>query len=257
MQSETDKIVSAPGLSPTERKLADDILCERMERFNSVNELWDKIHEIQQELAESGRPLLQGSQSTLGTAEDRSPGDFKQPELTALQRTVSEEGMKVYNTLQAMQRSQQDLQERLSKLERTVHTDSLERLSKPERTAPTAGLDIIQRHLDEAANLQERAPIDGMRDVSFEGEQDLQQLTQQVHKLVATVGEQADAVSSIRRTLVESSLNMPLQAISSSRMALRASELTLEQRQLALKSLSEKENSLRTNLAALTRGPPR
>lgn len=284
--------VGEPRLSPTERKLAQDILNERMERFNAVNELWDKIHEMQQ-----GRGgLVQASRSNT----DRSSGSIAKPsevdtgrlvrlhaELALLDQKMTEEGSRLLKKLQELQSSQRCLEERFSKLEPEEQRELVGRGRRADlpgdgvapahddrggRQAPQDAADKVLkvlRGLEErlsklelelrsgaAAHLgHERSSLGSRSPLRGEGDSPQDDLRRKLNVLEEMGNQhgkemkrQAEQVGSLQQAARAMDFLLPLQAIFSSQMTLRAFEMSRQQRTAYLDSLREKEASLRSRM---------
>merc|ERR1712183_1009313 len=74
----------------------------------------------------------------------------------------------------------------------------------------------------------------------------MEALQKKIKQLDEKLERQAGELSLWRQVLIEVNLTLPLHAVRASRIALRSTELSAEERRLVLESLESKESKIRT-----------
>jgi len=213
-------------LTATEKKLAKDILCERMERFAAVNELWEMIHNLEKKRDSGATPA--GATSPLNSQKEAAGSKTEMQQMKSLIKVESD---KVWKRLNALQTEGQRIERQLKLLEADVKN----------------GTEVLKSN--GAAGTVDPASLPAMPR-SVGQTQDASALERSVQTLEERMNEQAAEVSGVCQMLTESRLLLPLQAIRACRMALRVSTLDDKQREETKQALAAQEAAIRSKVTA-------
>lgn len=260
-------------MTAAERQLTRHIIGERDERVRAVNDLWAKLRELQEEIGKAGQ--TSGSAQTCG-AISRSSNDSRlhesHPVVAEMQalRVQLQSQQRQMDThdghFNQVDRNFSELKASLQKAELDIRGKFKEELSalvvrlseEGHARFGTAQDDEQVHHQCAAAPLgsgtggsEWRFGFESLLDKSDSGKPDdvsLVSLRSAVSAIEVRQQQLLDELSTLRALLIEVHVNLPLHAVRASRIALRSTELSREERKLALASLESKEQQIRSDI---------
>jgi len=268
-------------MSAGERQLMRHIIEERDERIKASHALWAKLEDLQQQVS-AVRAAPPVASSTLGIGDAHEVEAFRaelaaQRNQLASQRSNFDESLEVLRS--GLRRAEMEAQEDSARTKEDIRalSDKVDREVKElrakagkggkEEQAADAGRsrpwEAAQREAAEreAAELQAAREEGNRANAKFDEQlemlqgqvQSVEERQQQQEELQQ---QQAKDVSALRAVLIEVHGNLPLHAVRASRIALRSTDLSKEERKLALASLESKENQIRLDLARARESGP-
>jgi len=231
-------------MTATERQLTRHIIEERDERIRAVGDLWAKLRDLQREV----QRLAQNGTTSKPIGTSAKP---EGPELEALRSELSRQKHQQDSHRAHIESMLDSLRANLQKTELEVHEGR-------------SSLTMLMGRLESLRDSQGR-PGDGRSEdkLSITGSamgstagSDSQTVSgDQVAKLQGRLKEfeqkqhqHFKELAALRAVLIEVHVNLPLHAVRASRIALRSTELSKEERKLALSSLEAKEHQIRADI---------
>jgi len=205
------------------------IVAERSERFRVVNEVWDKLGDMQAELRKSAsRPY--SPQVTPIKAEPL--GDPSR--LAALESRLQETSSNASTAMQSLARLQQDIRRSDGALE-----DLDRKINDLKSTAFKAQQPATRVHGSPAVDMQGASgnAVESIRSA-------LEFTKNRVDRLEERDDERQKSFLEIREMVTETYELLPMQAVKASRVALKAVKMSEREREQALKALDETEQSI-------------
>lgn len=228
-------------MTATERQLTRHIIEERDERVKAINDLWAKLQDLQQEVQRVRMtPCDYKGPKTL-PAEAIVELDTLKAELAAQRSQLAGHCAAMDGSLEALrcsvQRAEAEVREGRMDLNALAHRFAELRESRTkaiESSKATSGTGLEPQRALELAG----APAGELT-------ASLTALRNKVRDLEMKQQQQVKELAALRSVLIEVHVNLPLHAVRASRIALRSTELSREERKLALSSLEAKEQQIR------------
>eukprot|EP00419_Tripos_fusus_P009610 CAMPEP_0172669702 /NCGR_PEP_ID=MMETSP1074-20121228/9852_1 /TAXON_ID=2916 /ORGANISM="Ceratium fusus, Strain PA161109" /LENGTH=281 /DNA_ID=CAMNT_0013486515 /DNA_START=152 /DNA_END=997 /DNA_ORIENTATION=- len=248
-------------MSATERQLTRQIIGERDERARAVNDLWAKLRELQEEVGRATQTSGAGSRcSNEGPLQESHP---VMAEMRALRIELQNHQQRIDthdSQLNQVERNSVELKASLHRAEVDIRgrfKEDLVALVSQEGQA-RFGNELGD---EQVASGAAKGSGTGGSDCRFDFEslldkfdsakpddESLASLRSVVSDIEVRQQHILDEISTLRALLVEVHVNLPLHAVRASRIALRSTELSREERKLALASLESKEQQIRSDI---------
>mmetsp|Transcript_49930 Transcript_49930/g.99096 ORF Transcript_49930/g.99096 Transcript_49930/m.99096 type:complete len:273 (+) Transcript_49930:41-859(+) len=230
-------------MTATERQLTRHIIEERDERIRAVGDLWAKLRDLQREL----QKLAQTGPTSRPVSTNAKPDG---PEMEALRSELSKQQRQQDSHRAHVESMLTALRAAMQKTEIEVHegrTSLGMLMGRLESLRESQGRPGEGRSDDRpAASLGSSTASSDLKASS--GDTALAKLQGKLKEMEQKQHQHFKELAALRAVLIEVHVNLPLHAVRASRIALRSTELSKEERKLALSSLEAKEQQIRADI---------
>lgn len=261
-------------MTATERQLTKKIIEEKDERTKAVNDVWRKLDQMQAEVNNLKAAGTTAAVATAASADASRRGSNAAPAVTSVElQELKAEMDNQRNTftgrLSTLDNSVEELRASLGRAEMEAQQavgkcresqDAMgtrldDEIKQLKENGPPPGKASEEKNVGKA---MEAAPLGNAMVPASEqkftgnsvgnGDDVLEKLREQVKGLDEKQLQTAKELTAVRSVLIEVHVNLPLHAVRASRIALRSTELSREERKLALSSLEAKEQHIRADI---------